>query len=300
MIYDSIIIGAGPAGLTAGIYLARANKKVLIFERMAYGGQIAEIGEIENYPGVGKVSGMELASVMFEQAKSLGAEFKSDEVLSYNFSGEIKKVKTSKGTYECKTLILALGSMSRKLGIPNEKKFIGSGLSYCATCDGNFFKNKDVAIIGTGDSAISNAKYLENIVKKIYIISKYEQMHLKSYLPNVIDELKNSEIIYSAKVIDLLGNDFVEGIKVEHDGKIEDIKVDGVFVSIGRMPNTENLIGKIDLDERGYIKVDDNMQTNIPGVFGAGDVTINPVKQIVTAASSGAIAATNAIKFLNK
>lgn len=300
MVYDCVIVGGGPAGLTAGIYLARANKKVAIIERMAFGGQVAEIGMIENYPGFSQVSGMELSNNMLTQAKTSGAEVFSGEVLSYDFSGEIKKVKTRKQTFEGKTIILALGSISRKLCVSNEKKFIGSGLSYCATCDGNFFKNKTVAIVGTGDSAVSSAKYLENIVDKIYIISKYEKLHTKSYLPNVVDELKNTQVIYNAKTQEILGQDKVEGIKVEHDGGVEDIKVDGVFVSIGRMPNTDNLIDQIDLDEKGYIKVDANMLTNIPGVFGAGDVTNSGLKQIVTAASSGAIAGTSALKYLAK
>jgi len=300
MVYDCVIVGGGPAGLTAGIYLARANKKVAIIERMAFGGQVAEIGMIENYPGFPQVSGMELSNNMLTQAKTSGAEVFSGEVLSYDFSDEIKKVKTTKQTFEGKTIILALGSISRRLCVSNEKKFIGSGLSYCATCDGNFFKNKTVAIVGTGDSAVSSAKYLENIVDKIYIISKYEKLHTKAYLPNVVDELKNTQVIYNAKTQEILGKDKVEGIKVEHDGRVEDIKVDGIFVSIGRMPNTENLIDQIDLDEKGYIKVDTNMLTNVAGVFGAGDVTNCGLKQIVTAASSGAIAGTSALKYLSK
>ena len=296
MIYDAIIIGGGPAGLTAGIYLARANKKVVVLEKMAIGGQVAEIGIVENYTGFKEISGFDLSMKMYEQAKGFGVEFVLQEAVDYELSGEVKKVKTSKQTLEGKTVIFALGSVARVLNVPNEKKFVGSGISYCATCDGNFFKNKSVAVVGAGDSAISNAQYLAGIVKKIYIISKYSPMKLKNTSTEELKEFKNIEYVLGAQITELVGEENIKGVIVNGERKIE---VDGIFVSIGRTPDTEGLKGEINLDEKGYIVSDAEMRTNIDGVFAAGDIVSGMLKQIVTAASSGAIAATSAIKYIN-
>lgn len=296
MIYDAIIIGGGPAGLTAGIYLARANKKVVVLEKMAIGGQVAEIGIVENYTGFKEISGFDLSMKMYEQAKGFGVEFVLQEAVDYELFGEVKKVKTSKQTLEGKTIIFAVGSVARVLNVPNEKKFVGSGISYCATCDGNFFKNKTVAVVGAGDSAISNAQYLAGIVKKIYIISKYSPMKLKNTSTEELKEFKNIEYVLGAQITELVGEENIKGIVVNGERKIG---VDGIFVSIGRTPDTEYLKGEINLDEKGYIVADAEMRTNIDGVFAAGDIVSGMLKQIVTAASSGAIAATSAIKYIN-
>jgi len=296
MIYDAIVVGGGPAGITAGIYLARANKKVLILEKMAIGGQVAEIGIVENYTGFKEISGYDLSMNMYEQAKSLGVEFLMQEATDFDLLGDIKKIKTAKNTFEAKTVILALGSVARVLNVPNEKKFVGSGISYCATCDGNFFKNKTVAVVGAGDSAISNAQYLAGIVKKLYIISKYSPMKLKNTSTEELSEFKNIEYVLGSQITELIGEDCIEAVVVNDDKKLA---VEGVFVSIGRTPDTEDLKGEIDLDEKGYIIADNEMKTNIDGVFAAGDIVAGSLKQIVTAASSGAIAGTSAIKYIN-
>lgn len=299
MIYDAIIVGGGPAGITAGIYLARANKKVLIVEKTAFGGQVAEIGIVENYTGFKEISGYELALKMYEQAKSLGVEFLMDEVVDYNFSQEIKIVKTLKKQLETKAIILALGSVARVLNVPNEKQYVGAGVSYCATCDGNFFKGKDVAVVGAGDSAISNAQYLAGIAKKVYIISKYSPMKLKNTSTDELSSFTNVEYVLGCQITEIIGENKVESIVVKGDDINRKIDVDGIFVSIGRTPDTEGLKGDVSLDEKGYILVDSEMKTNIDGVFAAGDITSGRIKQIVTATSSGAIAGTSAIKYIN-
>ena len=299
MIYDCVIVGSGPAGLTAGIYLARANKTVAILEKHSFGGQVTEIGEIENYPGFLNISGTDLSMNMYKQAKSLGVKFIAQEALSYEFSDEIKKIKTNGGEIEAKAVILALGSIARKLNIENEKRLIGKGVSYCAVCDGNFFRGKTVAVIGSGDSAVSNAQYLSNIASKVYLISKYNPMRLRNAKMEEVEELKNVELILEGKTLSILGEDRVEALEVEQNGKIKNIKVDGVFVSIGRNPDTENLKNLLQLDEKGYIIADGEMKTSKEGVFVAGDIVSGSVKQIVTAASLGAIASESALKYLS-
>ncbi len=299
MVYDCVIVGGGPAGLTAAIYLARANKKVVIIENTVFGGQVAEIGLIENYPGYESISGSELAMLMCSQAKKQGVEFVVGEAISFDFEGEVKKIATDKKEYEAKSIILATGSKARTLNIENEKKFIGSGVSYCATCDGNFFKGKVVAVVGSGDSAVSNAQYLSNLANKVYIISKYSPMKLKSYTMEDVEMLKNVELVLECKVTGIVGEGIVEGIKFEQEGEEKILNVDGIFVSTGRTPDTENLAGIIDLDPKGYILTNGELKTNKDGVFAAGDIVSGSLKQIVSAAGAGAIASTSALKYLN-
>ena len=300
MIYDSIIVGGGPAGITAGIYLARANKKVAIIEKMAFGGQVAEIGLIENYPGFFNITGSDLAMNMYKQAKDLGVQFILDEVQAYELDSQIKKIKTRSKQYEAKTVILAIGSQPRKLNIENEKEFVGRGVSYCPTCDGNFFKGKNVAVVGSGDSAISNAQYLSNIAKKVYIISKYEPMKLKNTSLDEIENITNIQIISPAQTKAIIGSDKVEGLEYEKDGKLIKVEIEGVFVSVGRNPDTESLSAILTLDEKGYIITDQNSQTSVQGVFAAGDVVSGGLKQIISAASSGAEASTSVLNYLSK
>lgn len=300
MIYDTIIVGGGPAGLAAGIYLARANKKVAVVEKMALGGQVAEIAVIENYPGFESITGAELSMNIYKHAKKLSVEFILDEAVSYEFQEKIKKVTTRNGCFEAKTIILALGSEARPLNIENEKKYIGKGLSYCATCDGNFFKGKDVAVVGSGDSAISNALYLTNIANKVYVISKYDPMKLKNYVYDEIKKEQKLEFILKANVKDFVCEENIAGLKYEQNGKEKEISIDGVFVSIGRNPDTENLKGLVELDEKGYILTDKNFQTSTAGVYAVGDVVSGNMKQIVTAASSGAQASASVLEYLSK
>lgn len=299
MVYDAIIVGGGPAGITAGIYLARANKKVVVLEKMAVGGQVAEIGIVENYTGFKEISGFELSMNMYNQAKSLGVEFVMQEAQDYDLQSEIKVVKTSKQEFQAKTVILTIGSVARVLNVPNEKKFVGKGISYCATCDGNFFKNKTVAVVGAGDGAISTTQYLAGIVKKVYIISKYSPMKLKNTRTEELDKFDNIEYVLGYQITDLIGEDSIKAIVVNGENGEREIEVEGVFVSIGRSPDSEDIKGQIALDEKGYIVADSDMKTNIDGVFAAGDIVSGSIKQIITAASSGAIAGTSAIKYIN-
>lgn len=297
MIYDIIIVGGGPAGLTAAVYARRANKNVLVIERALYGGQVAVIGEIENYPGFLSIQGPELADVFHSQAKRLGVNFVHDNMIGLE-NGETKKVICKKATYEAKAVILALGSMSRELNVEGEKKFIGSGVSYCATCDGNFFKDKKVAVIGSGDSAVASALYLQSLASEVVIVSKYPQLKLKAYTPEIFKRLSKTKFIYGAQVQSINGDEKVASMTVSTQNEMQTIDVDGIFVTIGRRPDTDMLKGTLELDERGYIVTDESMHTSADGVYACGDVSTAKLKQIVTAAAGGAIAATEAIKNL--
>ncbi len=296
MIYDIVIVGGGPAGLTAAIFAKRANKKVLVLERGMFGGQVATLGKIENYPGFTSVEGSELATQFYSQAKAMKIELKADDMQKIE-DGEIKKVICKKGVYETRAVILALGSVSRELNVEGEKEFIGSGVSYCATCDGAFFKGKKVAVVGSGDSAIASALYLKNICKEVVIISKYPELKIKSYNESVLDKLSGIKIYYGSLIQKIIGHGKVEA--VELDTQKEPVTLDGVFVTIGRRPDTDALKNLLTLDEKGYIVTDANMHTSRAGIFACGDVRSNSTKLIVTAASSGAIAAAEAIAFTN-
>lgn len=293
MTYDIIIVGAGPAGLTAAIYARRANKSVLVIERALYGGQMATIGEVENYPGFENIQGAELSQIFYSQAKKLGVKFVRDVMLALQEDGLL--VHCKKADYRAKSVILSLGSTTRELNVDGEKQFVGQGVSYCATCDGNFFKNKDVAIVGGGDSAIATALYLKPICKSVKLISKYSSLKMKAYTDQIFKRLEGVEFIYNEEVEKIKGNNSVESL-VLTSGR--DVKVDGVFVTIGRKPETQFLAETIKLDNRGYIVTDELMHTSCEGVFACGDVTTAAVKQIVTAAAGGAIAATEAIKYV--
>lgn len=295
--YDTIIIGAGPAGLTAAIYALRAKKKVLMLERLFPGGQVAVTNVIENYPGFEKISGMELATKMFEQAVKLGLEIVYSEILEYDITGKIKKVRTHNNTYEAKTILLCLGAFAKQLEVENEQKFVGNGISYCATCDGNFFKDKTVAVIGGGNTSMEDVLYLYDIAEKIYLIHRRDTFKVeKEEILNKVKALSTDanskiKIILNSVVTELKGENKLESIVIENkkDKEFEEIKVDGIFVAIGRKPDTDLLKGILELDAMGYIITNENMQTNINGVFAAGDVRHKTLRQIVTACADGAI-----------
>ena len=296
--FDIVIVGSGPAGLTSAIYAKRAGKKVVVIEKAIEGGQVATIGKIGNYPGFAQIDGFELADNFVRQAKSLGVEFVRDEMIDLKFEGDKNIVIGSKSNYEAKVIILALGSVSRKLKVDGEDKFLGKGVSYCATCDGNFFRNKNVVVVGSGDSAVSSALYLLPICKTVSIVSKYPELKLKGYSKDILNKLNGVKIYYNSNIERIEGDNFVEKIKIDSIEK--EVSTDGVFVSIGRMPTTEFLLGKIELDEKGYIKVDNLMHTSRRGVYACGDITNNTVKQIVTATAEGAIASMQALKDMQK
>ncbi len=296
--YDSIIIGAGTAGLTASIYAARAGLNVLVLEGVAYGGQIVNTLNIENYPGLFHVSGYDFSKSLYEQAKELGAEIKLEEVISVDLVGEVKKVVTSKANYMAKTIIIATGRQSRKIEVEDTKKYIGKGLSYCATCDGNFFKNKDVAVIGGGDTALDDAMYLSQIVNKVYLVHRRNEFRGNKNTVKKLEKKDNVEFILDANLKKINGEERIESIDVEYkDKSVDNLKIDGLFIAIGQVPNTGMFENVLDLDSNGYI-ISADTSTSILGVYVAGDVRTKDVRQLTTAANDGTIAATRVIQYL--
>lgn len=292
--YDIIIVGAGPAGLTAALYALRANKKVLVLEARSYGGQIINAAKIENYPGIVEVSGFDYATTLYNQVKKLGAEFKFETVIRIE---EDKSVVTKANTYKAKAIILATGSENRKLNLPNEDKFIGRGVSYCATCDGNFYRNKTVAVVGGGNTALEDAIYLSNLVEKLYLIHRRDEFRGEEKLVDELKTKENVEIIFNSNVISLNGDKKLESIVVEDSsGNKKELNVDGLFIAIGREPKNSVFANIIDLDENGYIKYTKDVHTNVAGIYVAGDAKEKELRQLTTAVSDGAIAATTAIK----
>ena len=286
--YDIVIVGAGPAGLTAAIYALRANKKVLVLEAKSYGGQIVNASKVENYPGIASISGFDFATNLYEQVKSLGAEFKFETVIRV----EDHTVITDSNTYKAKAIILATGALNRKLNIKGEKELIGKGVSYCATCDGNFYKNKDVAVIGGGNTALEDAIYLSNIAHKVYIIHRRDTFRGEDKYVSELKNKDNIEFIMNTNVISINGDVCVTDIELDN-GK--NLKVDGVFIAVGQEPKNDIFANIVDLDN-GYIKADENMHTNKKHIYAAGDTRVKGLRQLTTAVSDGAIAATEAIK----
>lgn len=298
--YDIIIIGAGPAGLTASIYARRASKKVLVLEAKNYGGQIINTLDIENYPVEAHISGFDFATKLYNQAKDLGAEVIFEKVVDINNSGDIKEIVTTKNIYKAKAVIIATGSENRKLGLQNEDELVGKGISYCATCDGAFYKGKVVAVVGGGNTALEDALYLTDISSKVYLIHRRDIFRGEESTVNLLKEKDNIEFVYNSSVTKLNANERLYSIEVtNNDGIVKNIDIDGLFVAIGRIPENQNFAKLVELDAAGYIKAGENCHTNVPGIFVAGDNRIKDVRQLVTATSDGAIAATNAVKYIN-
>lgn len=301
MLYDIIIVGAGPAGLTSAIYAGRANKKVLVLEAKTYGGQIINTPDIENYPVEEHISGFDFATKIYNQAKNLGAEIVFEKVVEIKDLGKEKEVVTTKNTYKTKTIILATGSENRKLGLSNEDELVGKGVSYCATCDGAFYRKKTVAVVGGGNTALEDALYLSNLVEKVYLIHRRDEFRGEETTVNKLKEKDNVEFIYNSNVTKLNANEKLESIEVTNkDGSVKTIDVNGLFVAVGRIPENENFAKIINLDDSGYIVAGEDCHTNIEGIFVAGDNRVKEVRQLVTATSDGAIAATEAIKYINQ
>ena len=297
--YDVIVIGAGPAGLTSAIYLSRARKSVLVLEASTYGGQIINTLDIENYPATPHINGYDFATNIYNQAKELGAEIKFEKVINIE-DGNIKKVITKDNTYDAKSIIIATGCGIRKLGLENEDKYLGKGISYCATCDGAFFKEKKVAVVGGGNTALEDALYLSDIVSKVYLIHRRDSFRGEDKSVSKIKKRKNIEIIYNSNVIKLNGDNALNSIDViDKDNNVNKIEVNALFVAIGRIPENANFARIIDVDDSGYIKAYEDCKTNVEGIFVAGDARVKTLRQLVTATSDGAIAATNAIKYIN-
>ena len=295
--YDIIIIGCGPAGMTAALYASRANKKVLVFEGKSYGGQILNASKVENYPGFDNISGFDLATNMYNQITTRGVEIKNEMVLKIT---KDKEVITSNGTYQAKAIILATGVQHRKLNITNETEYIGRGVSYCATCDGNFFRNKDVAVVGGGNTALEDALYLSDIVNKVYLIHRRDEFRGEDIYVDEIKNKSNVEIITNSEVTHINGQEIIKSIDVHTTTGENDmsriIPISGLFVAVGQEPKNEIFADIIELDEKGYIKTDDGIHTNVEGIYVAGDCRNKPLRQLTTAVSDGSIAATIAIK----
>lgn len=299
--YDLIIIGAGPAGLTAALYAARAGLKALVIEKAAAGGQIATTAIMENWPGTESISGPALIEGMANHAKKFGAEIMEfTEVTGLELEGKIKKVQTMGGAFESSAVILATGSREKKLGVKGETELKGKGVSYCATCDAPFFREKDIIVIGGGNSALEEAVHLAKFAKSVTVVHRRSHFRADKAVEDKLKANPKVKIVLDAVVEEILGAKNVEGVKIRgtKTGQESEIKCDGVFIYVGMIPNTEFLAGKVALDKYGCIIVDDSKKTNVEGVYAAGDATHSIVKQVVTAAGDGAIAAVSAEKYI--
>ena len=297
--YDIIIIGSGIAGLTSAIYALNNKRKVLILESQTYGGQIINSNIINNYPGFLEISGFDLMTNIYNQVKNLGGVIKYEEVLEITKN---KKIITKNETYEAKSIIISTGLVPRKLNLENEDKFIGKGISYCATCDGSFYKDKDVMVVGGGNTAIEDVIYLSNICKKVYLVYRRKELRKDVNLTEKVKELSNVEIIYNSNIEKLNGDESLNSVDIinKDTEKITNIIINGLFVAIGKIPSGNIFKDLLNVTKNGYIITDEDCHTNIDGIYAAGDIRKKRLRQLVTAASDGAIAAIEAIKYINK
>ena len=294
--YDIIIVGAGPAGLTSAIYACRARKSVLVLEANSYGGQIVNTLDIENYPALEHISGFDFATNLYNQTKNLGAEIKFEKVVEIK-DGSVKEVVTTKNVYKCKAIILATGAENRKLGLPNEDDLVGSGVSYCATCDGAFYKERDVAVVGGGNTAIEDALYLSDICRTVYLIHRRDKFKAEDVLIDKLNKKENIKCIFNSSVSKIIGSDKLTGIEINGDSTIS---VDGLFIAVGRVPENQNFAKVINLNDFGYVIAGEDCHTNVDGIFVAGDNRAKLLRQLTTATGDGAVAATEAIKYINR
>lgn len=288
MKYDVAIIGGGPAGLTAGIFTCRAGLKTVCFEMLAVGGQAALSYDIANYPGFENISGFDLMDKFYNHAKNLGLEFVYEGVKKIQKTKTGFSVKIKDKSFFAKKIIIATGCKPKRLNLENEINLIGKGISYCASCDGGFFKNKNVAVVGGGDSAVEYVKYLSHIAKKVTLINRSDKFRAQPYYLDEINKFKNVEILTGATVEKVEGESRLEKILINNNGKKQNVFVEGLFVAIGHEPNIPEFNFKINLDKNGYIIVDDNQKTNIENVYACGDIVSKAFKQIVTACADGA------------
>lgn len=300
-IYDMIIIGGGPAGYTAALYASRAGLDTVVAERMSAGGQMAITDIIDNYPGFEEgIDGFTLGMKMQQGAERFGAVTLYCDVISVDFTEEIKKADTTCGTLLGRTVVISTGADPRELGIKNESEFTGRGVHYCAHCDGRFYRDKTVMVVGGGNTAAADALYLSRVAKKVYVVHRRDTLRATKIYHKSLEKADNIEFIWNSTVSDFIADEKLVGVRVRdvNTGKETDIILDGVFISIGRKPATEFLKGILNLDDSGYIIADESAQTNIPGVFAAGDVRTKSLRQVVTAVSDGAAAIHSAEKYL--
>ena len=294
-IIDVAIIGAGPGGMTAAVYAGRAGLKTVVFERATVGGQMAYTNELENFPGFEKTTGFDLAMLLDKQMRAFNATYVNEDIKEIKKSGDNFEITTSNGTYTALTVILALGASPRNLGLESEKRLRGSGVSYCATCDGNFYRGTDVAVVGGGNTAFEDALFLANLCKKVYIIHRRDEFRAEKILQDRVAKTENIEIITNSVPVEITGKFEVDGIRIENkDKETRDIPVQGVFVAIGTVPNSDIVKDFVDLDNYGYIKTNKDMETSVHGVYAIGDVRDTVLRQVITACADGAIAAQSA------
>lgn len=291
--YDVAIIGEGPAGMTAAIYATRAGLSTIVLERSFSGGQMAATPEIDNYPGFEKISGFDLAVSMASQAKALGAEIARGDVLSVSFESGMNKLVLKDREVMSKTVILALGASHRKLGVKGEDEFKGRGVSYCATCDGNFFKGRDVCVVGGGNTALEDALYLSKICRTVYLIHRRDSFRGFETLVKRVEGTDNIQLCLKSTVAEICGEESVNAVKITDitDNAITELPVSACFIAVGTIPNNELIRDKIALTDSGRINASEDTKTNLPGVFAAGDIREKPCYQIITACSDGAVAA---------
>lgn len=299
MYYDFVIIGGGPAGLTAAVYGLRAGRSVLILEEQMTGGQLTLTPEVENYPSWPKISGWELAAKIAEQATAAGAELRTEPVTALETADGKHTVVTTQGRYEAGVVIVANGAKRRKLGCPGEAALTGRGVSYCAVCDGAFFRNRTVCVVGGGNTALEDALYLAKVCEKVYLIHRRDCFRGEQKLQDAVHHSEKIEILWNSAVEAIEGASRVELVRLsgDHAGSLN---VDGVFVAIGLAPDNERFAPVLELDEGGYIRAGEDCRTSVPGVFAAGDTRTKEVRQILTAAADGAVAATLASAWLNE
>lgn len=302
-VYDMIIIGGGPAGYTSALYASRAGFSTLVIERMSAGGQLALTDVIDNYPGFEEgIDGFSLGMKMQATAERFGAVTEYAEVVSLDLSGKIKRVVTDSGEFEAKTVVIATGANPRELGVENEKEFLGKGVHYCAHCDGRFYKDKVVAVVGGGNSAVSDALYLSRLAKKVYLIHRRDSLRATKIYHKPLEEAENIEFVWNSQITKFLGEQRVSSAEIKNtqSGEVSQLLCDGFFVSIGRSPATDLLKGAVELDPNGYIVAGESTETNVEGVFAVGDVRTKALRQVVTAVADGATAVHYAEEYLAK
>ena len=303
-IYDVIILGGGPAGYSAALYATRAGLDTLVIEKLSAGGQMSLTGDIENYPGFDEgVDGFTLGMKMQQGAERFGAKTEYTEVTSVDFSDKIKNITTDSGDFFAKTVIVATGANPKELGLANEQSFVGKGVHYCAHCDGRFYKDKTVIVVGGGNSAVSDALYLSRLAKKVYLVHRRDTLRATKIYHEPLMKAENVEFIWNSTVAEFIYQDRVTGAKIKNvnTGEVTEITCDGIFISIGRAPATKILENTgINLDKNGYIIADETTKTSIDGVFAAGDVRTKKLRQVITAAADGATAAYYAEEYLSE
>ena len=293
-VFDTIVIGGGPGGYTAALYAARAGFSALVLEKLSPGGQMATTDQIDNYPGFPQgVNGFELALEMQKGAQRFGAQTELAEVLRVDLRGPVKEVVTQKETYRAPTVVLATGASPRELGLPGERELRGRGVSYCATCDGMFYRGKTVAVVGGGNTAAADVLYLSRLCEKVYLIHRRDQLRASRVYLEPLKQAENVEILWDSQVTELLYGETLTGVKVgnKKTGEVKELSLDGLFLAVGQLPNTQLFQGQVELDAAGYVVADETTRTNLPGVFAVGDLRQKPLRQVVTAAADGAVAA---------